>query len=52
MTEQTKESFLAHLAKCAETVKDWPDWKKNIWPDNTSESYVDYSNYYSEWPGD
>lgn len=26
--------FLKHLEGAADAVKDWPDWKKNIWPEN------------------
>jgi hypothetical protein len=26
--------LLKHLKGAADAVKDWPDWKKNIWPDN------------------
>jgi len=33
--DSQKVDFLKHLEGAADAVKDWPDWKKNIWPENT-----------------
>lgn len=28
------ENFMGHLLHSHDLVRSWPDWKKNMWPDN------------------
>lgn len=34
-------TFLLHLSHSRELVRSWPDWKKNLWPENIDVQQVE-----------